>query len=72
MKTNPTGINRWSAAVRRWITHDWEAKLVCLVLACLVWYMVKDMVAREHKFDMPKGWAPPQLLPPAPAPVPRV
>ena len=25
-------------------THDWEAKLVALVLAFLVWYIVKDRV----------------------------
>lgn len=41
----------------RWITHDWEAKLICLVLAFLLWYVVKDQIARSKpKPEMPEGW----------------
>jgi hypothetical protein len=32
---------------RRFVSHDWEAKLVALVLAFLVWYIIKDVVGRE-------------------------
>ena len=67
MKENQHEINQWLATVRRWITHDWEAKLVALFLACLVWYMVRENVARERKIEIPKGWSPPML-----PPVPRV
>lgn len=38
-----------------WIAHDWEAKLVALVLAFLLWYVVKDQVARG-RMSLPEGW----------------
>ena len=65
MKEKQHEVNIRLATVRRWFTHDWEAKLVALFLACLVWYMVKEIVTRERKIEMPKGWSPPMLpLPP--------
>ena len=39
---------------RRLFTHDWEAKLVALVLAFLVWYIIKDVV--NKKPDFPENW----------------
>ncbi|MFZ4768166.1 MAG: hypothetical protein ACOYMN_24725 [Roseimicrobium sp.] len=33
--------------LKHWFTNDWEAKLVALVLAFLLWYVVKDQVARS-------------------------
>jgi hypothetical protein len=35
--------------LKLWITRDWEAKLVSLVLAFLLWYVVKDQVARDGR-----------------------
>jgi hypothetical protein len=32
--------------LKLWVTRDWEAKLVSLVLAFLLWYVVKDQVSR--------------------------
>jgi hypothetical protein len=32
--------------LKLWITRDWEAKLVALVLAFLLWYVVRDQVSR--------------------------
>jgi hypothetical protein len=40
--------------LKLWITRDWEAKLVALVLAFLLWYVVKDQV--RGKMHLPDGW----------------
>ena len=39
--------------LKLWITRDWEAKLVSLVLAFLLWYVVKDQVNRGRRYDLP-------------------
>jgi len=44
---------------KNWFVHDWEAKLVALVLAFLLWYVVKDQVIRGHRYDMPLNYPPP-------------
>jgi diadenylate cyclase len=35
--------------LKLWITRDWEAKLVSLVLAFLLWFVVKDQVSRDGR-----------------------
>ena len=67
-----------SAKIKRLFTHDWEAKLICLVLAMLLWWVVKDQIERSTpalpKLEMPQlpeGW--PLMTPSptqAPAPIP--
>ncbi len=43
--------------LKLWFTRDWEAKLVALVLAFLLWYVIKDQINRANiKLDAPKGW----------------
>lgn len=43
--------------LKLWFTRDWEAKLVALVLALLLWYVIKDQINRANtKLDVPKGW----------------
>ena len=56
MKLTKHQLQELAPKVRRLFTHDWEAKLVALVLAFLVWYIVKDQVARGRKFPVPDGW----------------
>ncbi|TLD68342.1 hypothetical protein FEM03_23365 [Phragmitibacter flavus] len=66
---------------KRLITHDWEAKLICLVLAMLLWWVVSEEINRgkgpTRKPEMPAGW-PMQTLPvpdspPTPTPLlPRI
>jgi hypothetical protein len=41
--------------LKRFFIHDWEAKLVALVLAFLLWYVVKDQVIRS-RFKMPSDY----------------
>ena len=47
-------LKKLAPLLKLWITRDWEAKLVALVLAFLLWYVVKDQVARGRmpRFDM--------------------
>jgi diadenylate cyclase len=40
--------------LKEWLTDDWEAKLVALVLAFLVWYVIKDKIQRSDQ--LPEGW----------------
>ena len=44
MKTTTTPLQQLALRTKRLFTHDWEAKLVAIVLAFLVWYIVKDRV----------------------------
>ncbi len=44
MKTTKEQLEELGQTLKRWFTHDWEAKLVSLVLAFLVWYIVKDRI----------------------------
>jgi hypothetical protein len=50
MKVNSQKIRLYVETARRWLIHDWEAKLVALVLAFLLWYIIKDTVARERNY----------------------
>lgn len=62
--------------LKRLFTHDWEAKLICLVLAGLLSWVVNDQIRRSEpqplppvKLEMPPGWP----MAPVPEPVvPRV
>ena len=75
MKTQKQGIKIWTRNAQRWFAYDWEAKLVSLVLACFVWYIVKNIIKRENEKEKPyPHWTPPMLQPPVQplTPVPRV
>jgi diadenylate cyclase len=39
-------LKKFAQLLKLWVTRDWEAKLVALVLAFLLWYVVKDQVSR--------------------------
>ena len=39
-------LKKFGQLLKLWVTRDWEAKLVSLVLAFLLWYVVKDQVSR--------------------------
>jgi hypothetical protein len=39
-------LKKFGQLLKLWVTRDWEAKLVALVLAFLLWYVVKDQVSR--------------------------
>jgi hypothetical protein len=39
-------MRKLAPLLKLWVTRDWEAKLVSLVLAFLLWYVVRDQVAR--------------------------
>lgn len=40
--------------LKHWLTDDWEAKLVALVLGFLVWYVIKDKTHESR--TPPEGW----------------
>jgi diadenylate cyclase len=41
-----------AATLKLWCTRDWEAKLVALVLAFLLWYVIDDQISRGQRiFD---------------------
>lgn len=50
-------LRKFATQLRLWCIDDWEAKLVSLVLASLMWYVVKDKVVRENKITLPEGWS---------------
>ncbi len=50
-------LRKFTTQLKLWCVDDWEAKLVSLVLAFLVWYVVKDKVAREKKITLPENWS---------------
>jgi YbbR domain-containing protein len=64
---------------KRLFTHDWEAKLICLVLAMLLWWVVSKEINRSsaplQKPEMPEGWpfqtVPTPVSPPTPL-LPRI
>jgi hypothetical protein len=39
-------LKKLGPLLKLWFTRDWEAKLVSLVLAFLLWYVVRDQVSR--------------------------
>jgi len=43
---------------KKWFVHDWEAKLVAVVLAFLLWYVVKDQVIRGRRINFPLTYPP--------------
>ena len=43
---------------RKWFIHDWEAKLVALILAFLLWSAVKAEVTRGRPIPMPLNYSP--------------
>ncbi|WP_009963637.1 diadenylate cyclase CdaA [Verrucomicrobium spinosum] len=47
------------ARVKLWFTRDWEAKLVSLVLAFLLWYVIHDQISRGQRFMFEMGSATP-------------
>ena len=42
-------LKKLGQLLKLWVTRDWEAKLVALVLAFLLWYVVKDQVSRDGR-----------------------
>jgi diadenylate cyclase len=54
--TNPPleSMKKLGPQLKLWFTRDWEAKLVSLVLAFLLWYVVKDQVARDGRQFRPE------------------
>ena len=54
---NPTleKLKNLAPLLKLWCTRDWEAKLVALVLAFLLWYVVKDQVGRGGRIPLPEG-----------------
>lgn len=50
-------LRKFATQLKLWLIEDWEAKLVSLVLASLLWYVVKDKVVRDKKITLPEGWS---------------
>ena len=51
-------LKKLGPLLKLWVTRDWEAKLVALVLAFLLWYVVKDQVARAGRTPRPENLPP--------------
>jgi YbbR domain-containing protein len=47
---------KFAVRLRRWLADDWLEKIVALVLACIVWIVVKDRLSRSKKVTLPEGW----------------
>lgn len=50
-----------TSRLKLWFTRDWEAKLVALVLAYLLWYVINDQISRGQRF-FNDGYAAPGTL----------
>ncbi len=50
-------LRKFATQFKLWCLDDWEAKVVALILASLLWYVVKDKVARDKKITLPEGWS---------------
>lgn len=60
MKPTRDKLLRFAVQLKRWFTDDWLEKLVALVLACIVWMVVKDRLSRGKKVTLPEGWNTPR------------
>lgn len=56
-------MNVAESKLKRLFTHDWEAKLICLVLAGLLSWVVNDQIRRSEpppsptvRLEMPPGY----------------
>ncbi len=49
-------LRKFATQLKLWCLDDWEAKIVALILASLLWYVVKDKVARDKIIKLPDGW----------------
>lgn len=56
MKQTKDRLLKFAAQLKRWFVDDWLEKLVALVLACIVWVVVKDRITRGKKVTLPEGW----------------
>lgn len=56
MKPARDKLLRFAVQLKRWFADDWLEKLVALVLACIVWMVVKDRLSRGKKVTLPEGW----------------
>ena len=60
---NPTTekLRKYTTLLSRWFKDDWEAKIVALVLAVLVWWGVRTLIASDvnEKTRVPSGFEPP-------------
>lgn len=46
--------------MRNLILHNWKAKLACLALAFVIWYLIRENVAREPNWSPePTPWTQP-------------
>lgn len=56
MKPRTDRLRKFAAQLKNWCVDDWEAKIVALVLACIVWFVVRDKIARDKKITLPEGF----------------
>ncbi len=56
MKPMMDRLRKFGVQLKRWCVDDWLEKLVAVVLACIVWMVVKDRLARGKKVTLPEGW----------------
>lgn len=56
MKQPKNPLLKFAEQFKRWCTEDWLEKLVALLLACIVWMVVKERIIRSKKITLPEGW----------------
>ncbi len=56
MKPIKDRLLKFGVQLKRWFLEDWLEKLVALVLACIVWVVVKDRITRGKNVTLPEGW----------------
>lgn len=53
-------MRKFTKQLSTWFIDEWEAKLAALVLAMVVWYVVKDRIraeaAERGQFTVPSGY----------------
>lgn len=56
-RPDPLGTRRWLAMLKGWVTVNWQAKLISLVIAFVVWYLARASI------DQDRLWLPPDFHP---------
>lgn len=52
------GATVWLRRLGDWVLVNWQAKLIALAVACLVWYLVRTYVDQDRG-----NWVPPDFHP---------
>lgn len=51
--------------MKKALLHNWNVKLVCLLIAAVLWYIIRENVSQTYERErQARGqWAPPTVVP---------